>query len=67
MEVVLYSTHCSKCNILSTKLHNKGIEFSEINDPNVMIAKGMTSAPYLEVDGKMMDFGEANKWVNELE
>ena len=30
-----------------------------------MLAKGLMSAPGLEVDGQLMDFVAANKWINE--
>lgn len=63
--IVLYSTHCPKCKILETKLKDKGVTYDEVNDVDAMIAKGMKSAPGLEVDGVVMDFGEAIKWVNQ--
>lgn len=65
MNVVLYSTHCPKCKVLETKMKQKNVEYVEIDDINAMLAKGIKSAPYLEVDGTLMDFNEAVKWVNE--
>ena len=62
--VKLYSTHCPKCKVLETKLKSKNIEYEECNDVDEMLSKGLTSVPYLEVDGKLMTFGEAVKWVN---
>lgn len=67
MEVIFYSTHCSMCNVLEKKLKAKQIDYSEINDVDNMIKKGITSAPCLEVDGRIMKFGEAIKWINEQE
>lgn len=67
MDVIFYSTHCSMCNVLEKKLKTKQIDYSEINDVDVMMKKGIMSAPCLEVDGKIMNFGEAIKWVNEQE
>ena len=60
MKVTLYTTHCPKCNVLTTKLKSKGVDYEEITD------KGFMSAPMLEVDGKIMTFVEAIKWVNEV-
>lgn len=66
MKVTLYSTGCPKCNVLFAKLIEKKIDFS-VEDEDMMIKKGFLSAPMLEVDGKVMDFGEAVRWVNGLE
>ena len=67
MGIVLYSTGCPKCRVLEAKMKAKGIGYAEINDVDVMEAKGIMSLPMLEVDGKMMDFSEAIKWVNNAE
>lgn len=65
MTVILYSTHCPKCNVLKTKLKNKNINFEEINDEDIMTEKGFMSIPMLEVDGEVMDFISANRWIDE--
>lgn len=61
----LFSTGCPKCQILEKKLALKGIEYVEINDTQQMLDMGLKSVPWLEVDGQMMDFNQANKWINE--
>lgn len=66
MHTILYSTGCPKCNVLKTKLTQKGVDFELIEDADAMISKGFTSAPMLEVDGNAMDFMDAVKWVNAL-
>lgn len=63
--VTLYSNHCPKCRIIERKLTQKEIEYTEVNDVDVMIGKGLSSVPWLEVDGEMMDFNKANQWINE--
>ena len=63
--VILYSTHCTKCKVLETKLKQKNIQYEECNNVDEMLSKGIQSVPYLEVDGKLLDFGKAVKWVNE--
>ena len=65
MEVIFYSTHCPKCRVLEAKLQQKGIEYVENNDVDQMLAKGLTSAPALEVDGAVYEFKEANDWIKE--
>lgn len=66
MSIVLYSTHCPKCNVLEKKLKQKNIDYEEINDINIMQEKGYMSVPVLEVDGESMDFSTANKWINTI-
>lgn len=61
----LFSTGCPKCTILKKKLSQKGIEYVEVNDIQQMLDVGLQSVPWLEVDGQMMNFEQANKWINE--
>lgn len=65
MNIILYSTHCPKCEVLEKKLHTKNIKYTECTDTDLMIQKGFTNVPMLEVDGTVMDFSTANKWINE--
>lgn len=65
MSIILYTTHCPKCLVLEKKLASKNIEFEEITDNELMLKKGFTMVPVLEVDGKIMNFKEANTWINE--
>ena len=65
LNVVLYSTHCPKCNVLESKLNQKGISYEEVNDVKIMREKGFMSAPNLEVNGVDYDFKEAVKWIGE--
>lgn len=64
MSVVLYSTHCPKCNVLEKKLQQKNIVYEEVNDVEIMKEKGYLTVPILEVDGKSMDFKTAVDWIN---
>ena len=66
MSVVLYSTHCPRCNVLEKKLQQKKVDYDEVNDTSIMEQKGYLSVPVLEVDGKSMDFKEAVDWINTL-
>ena len=62
--IIFYSTHCPKCRILELKLKQKNIEYEECNDIEEMLSKGIETVPVLEVDGQLLDFGNAVKWVN---
>ena len=65
MNVVLHSTHCPKCNVLESKLKKKNISFEENNDVEVMMQKGFSTAPVLEIDGIAHNFKEAVEWIGE--
>lgn len=65
MEVILYSNHCPQCKVLETKLKQKGVEYREINDIDLMLEKGFKSMPMLEVDGVIMNFIQSNTWIKE--
>lgn len=64
MSIVLYSTHCPKCNVLEKKLKQKNISYEEVNDVEVMKEKGYLSVPVLEVNGESMDFKSASDWIS---
>ena len=64
MDVTLYSTHCPRCNVLEKKLEQNGIEYAVIDNEDLIIEKGFQTIPMLEVDGDVMDFSKAIKWVN---
>lgn len=66
MTVVLYSTHCPKCNVLKKKLKQKNISYEEVNDIEIMKEKGYLSVPVLEIDGVSMDFKTAFNYVESL-
>lgn len=67
MKIVLYSTNCPKCKILKTKLDKKGLQYETNTDVELMINKGMKSAPYLEVGENLMGFSDAIQWINAQE
>lgn len=64
-KVILYQHGCPRCKVLKIKLDQKGIEYENITDVEVMQAKGFKEAPKLEVDGVIMDFKEAVEWIKE--
>lgn len=64
MAVIMYSTHCPRCKVLETKLRQKNIQYQVVDDVDKMLGLGIKEAPQLSVDGAIMGFGEAIKWVN---
>lgn len=64
-KVILYEHGCPRCKVLKSKLDEKGIEYEDISDVEIMKAKDFKEAPKLEVNGVIMDFKEAVKWIGE--
>ena len=62
--LVLYSTGCPKCGVLKKKMNERGMQYQEITAVEEMLSLGITSVPVLYVDGRMMDFVDAVKWIN---
>lgn len=65
--ITLYSTHCPRCKVLETKLNQKGIEFKIVENIDYITSLGISTVPMLEVDGKLLNFIEANDWINKKE
>ena len=63
--VILYEHGCPRCKVLKSKLDQKGIKYEDISDVEVMKSKGFQEAPKLDVNGVVMDFKEAVKWIKE--
>lgn len=63
---ILYSTGCPKCNKLKKKLESKNVSFTENSDVDIMLSKGFQEVPMLEINGVIMDFKAANKWLDEI-
>jgi len=61
--VILYSTHCPKCQVLEKKLDQKNIKYDIIDDEELMINKGFINVPILEVGREKLNFKEAVDWV----
>lgn len=66
MDLVLYSTGCPRCKVLEKKLKDKAVEYSLVSDVDEIMNKGITQVPVLEKEGKLLNFSEANAWVNSL-
>lgn len=63
--VILYTTHCPRCQVLEKKMQQKGIEYTVEENIDVMTQLNIKTVPMLQVDcGPLMDFVQANNWVN---
>lgn len=64
MDYILYSTGCPKCEVLKRKLGDKGISYIENNNVDEMLAMGIETVPVLKVDGELLSYTQAIKWIN---
>ena len=68
-KIILYTIHCSKCNVVQKKLEQKGIQFETVTDLEsvkaIGLKAGITSAPILQVGDNFFDFSKAVKWIGE--
>ena len=65
MNVILYTTHCPKCKVLTRKLQMAGVEFTESENIQKMLELGFKSAPVLVVDDEVYLFKEACLWADD--
>ena len=63
--IILYTTHCQKCNILKAKLDEKNISYTEYDNVEFMKDMGITTVPVLNVNNKLLEFKSAVDWVNQ--
>jgi len=62
---ILYTIGCPNCKVLERRLEAKKIPYDTVTDLEIMKQKGIKSAPFLEVDGELMNFGKALQWVSQ--
>lgn len=63
INITLYTTGCPKCKVLERKLNEKDIPYTVVNSIDEMVALGLSEAPALRVDDKLMTFAEAVEWL----
>ena len=70
MIVRLYSTDCSKCNVLKKKLQDRNISFELVLGADKIKSLGFKEAPVLEIEnnGEVNHylFSDAVKFINNM-
>ncbi len=70
MNVTMYGTHCSQCNVMEAKLKKAGIPFNYIDDEDTVVKFGrehnISMMPIVVVDGNVMNYSEALRWIKEI-
>ena len=62
--IILYTTHCPKCNILKTKLDEKNISYQIVDDIEILKTLGFNFFPILKINNEYYEFKAAVDWVN---
>lgn len=65
--ITLYSTGCPKCVILEKKMNQKHLNYDTVSDVDLMMERGFSSLPMLDVDGHVYDFKEALTIIDSME
>lgn len=64
--IKMYTIECPKCMILERELIDKGIEFTKVMDTKIFSELEIHSFPMLEVNGKLLDFINSIKYINNI-
>lgn len=66
LDVTIYTTNCPQCKVLENILTRLKIKYVKCEDVEKMVSLGITSAPYLDVNGELMNFGKALQWTKDV-
>lgn len=62
--ILYHQNGCGMCKAVEMLLRKKGIEFESCTDVDLMLQKGITGTPTLEVDGQRFIKKECLDWIN---
>lgn len=62
--VILYSNHCVKCNILKELLDKNKVKYSIEDNIEKLKNLGFTHMPMLGVDGKYLNYKDAYNYLS---
>lgn len=65
--IVLYSSHCPKCDMIERILKEKGINFDVVDDENFYLPlaeeNNIDSMPFADVNGKILNTKELQEYI----
>lgn len=62
--ITLYTIDCPNCKVLEKKLNSKHINYDVCKNKDTMLQLNILNLPVLNVDGNLLNFSDAIKWVN---
>ena len=67
--IKLYSSGCTRCNMIENILRAKNIEYEVTHDEmhylDIANNNNITVMPFAEIDGKIYNSMELQQWINE--
>ena len=63
--IIFYTTNCPKCKVLKTKMDAVKLTYNTCEDVEEMLSLGIQTAPALQINDSILDFGQAIKWLKE--
>lgn len=64
--MTLYSTGCPRCRVLEAKLNKNNIDYNISQDIDIIINKGFSTIPILEINGEFYTFEQALDKIKEM-
>ena len=65
-KIIFYTIDCPKCQILKRKMDNKNIQYEIINNKKIIIKKGISQLPMLEIKGHLLNYKGGVDYINKL-
>ena len=66
---ILFTTNCPKCKVVEAKLNEKRVDYTKIDDVDLVIKKGLeqniAQAPFMLIENKYLSFMEILSWLEE--
>ncbi len=65
MNIILYTIGCPMCKVLKEKLDSSGVVYEINESEEEMRSLNIDKLPVLSVDGQLLSFTDALKWITE--
>ena len=66
-KIILYSSHCPKCDMIEKILKEKGIEFELVDNESIYLTlaeqNGIDSMPFADINGKILDIKDLQEYI----
>lgn len=63
MNIILYTIGCPMCKVLKEKLDSSGFVYEINESEEEMRSLNIDKLPVLSVDGQLLSFSDAIKWI----
>ena len=63
--IIFYTTNCPKCKVLKTKMDKVKLSYEVCKDVQRMLDLNIQTAPALQINNSILNFGQAIKWLKE--